>query len=160
MMGRIKKDRLSLANHPMRLHGLSLVEVLVSLVILGLVTAVTVPLLINTMQSNADNRERAQAVAASEVWLDRFRSKSLDFSTFAGGLDYPFEYDFGADPIFVAAGDPDPAALNSEWGPFSFTVSTETFATSPLIWRVDVETRYLRATGQEGVLNVSTLVEQ
>lgn len=140
--------------------GLTLVEVLVSLVVLGIVTAVSVPLLISSMQSNADNRVRAQAVAATEVWLDRFRSKSLDFGSFSESVTYPYEYDFGSDATFVAAGDPDPAALNAEWQAYSFTVQTETFTTSPLIWRVNVETRYIRTTGQEGALNVSTLVEQ
>lgn len=140
--------------------GLTLVEVLIALAIVGIVTAATVPLLITSMRSTADNRIRAQAVAATEVWLDRFRSKSLDFGTFSGAVTYPYDYDYGADPTFVAAGDPDPAALNAEWQDYSFTVEAQTFTTDPLLWRVIVETRYLRTTGQEASLNVATIIEQ
>lgn len=141
-------------------RALTLVEVLIALLIIGIVLATAVPLLIFSMQSTGDNRVRAQAVAATEIWLDRFRAKSLDFSYFDGGADYPYAYDFGADPTFVAAGDPDPAALNAEWGPFSFSVNTSVFTSDPLIWRVAVSTTYRRVTGQEGVLDVTTLVNQ
>ena len=140
--------------------GLTIVEVLIALVIVGVVTAATVPILISTIRNSSDNRVRAQAVAATEAWLDRFRSKSLDFAHFQGEMTYPYGYDFGADPVFVAAADPDPAALNAEWEDYSFSVTTEVFASSPLLWRVIVETRYESAFGQEGTLDVSTIIEQ
>lgn len=141
-------------------RGLTLVEVLIALLIISIVLAASVPIIISSMQSSADNRIRAQAVAATEVWLDRFRAKSLDFSTFSGGVSYPYDYDFGADPIFVAAADPNPAALNAEWQPFTFTVRTTTFAADPLIWRVDVSTTYRRTNQAEGTFDVSTLIDQ
>lgn len=140
--------------------GLTIIELLIALLILGVVTAATTPILITTMRVNADNRVRAQAVAATEIWLDRFRAKSLDFATFSSGVTYDYGYDYGADPTFVAAGDPDPAALNAEWQDYSFTVETETFTTNPLLWRVVVETRYNRTGSKESSLNVTTIVEQ
>lgn len=140
--------------------GLTIVEVLIAIVIVGVVTAATVPILISTVRSSADNRVRAQAVAATEAWLDRFRSKSLDFAHFQSQVTYPYGYDFGADPVFVAAADPDPVALNAEWEDYSFSVTTEVFATSPLLWRVVVETRYESKFGQEGTLDVATIIEQ
>ncbi|MBX3139919.1 MAG: prepilin-type N-terminal cleavage/methylation domain-containing protein [Trueperaceae bacterium] len=145
---------------PERTKGLTLVEVLIALMIITVVVAASVPIIISSMQSSADNRIRAQAVAATEVWLDRFRAKSLDFSTFSAGVDYPYDYDFGADPTFVAAADPNPAALNAEWQPFSYSVRTTTFTTDPLIWRVDVATTYRRTNQAEGTFDVSTLIEQ
>jgi len=140
--------------------GLTLVEVLIALVVIAILVAASVPIIISSMQSSADNRIRAQAVAATEVWLDRFRAKSLDFSTFSSGIDYPYGYDFGTDAVFVAAADPNPAALNAEWQPFSFRVRTATFTTDPLIWRVDVTTTYRRVSGGEASFDVSTLIDQ
>lgn len=145
---------------PFTTGGVTLIEVLIALTIIAIVTGATVPMMITSMRSSADNRVRAQAVAATEVWLDRFRAKSLDFGTFSATVSYPYGYDYGADPTFVAAGDPDPAALNAEWQPYSFTVETQTFTTSPLLWRVIVETRYQGTAGQEGALNVTTIIEQ
>ncbi len=153
-------ERLAGARQPIRARGFTIIELLIALSILAIVTAATTPILITTMRTNADNRVRAQAVAATEVWLDRFRAKSLDFATFSSGVTYDYGYDYGADVTFVAAGDPDPAALNAEWQAYSFTVKTETFTTSPLLWRVEVETRYDRTGNQEASLNVATIIEQ
>jgi len=143
-----------------RSRGFTIIELLIALSILAIVTAATTPILITTMRINADNRVRAQAVAATEVWLDRFRAKSLDFATFSSGVTFDYGHDYGADATFVAAGDPDPAALNAEWQAYSFTVKTETFTTSPLLWRVEVETRYDRTGNREASLNVATIIEQ
>lgn len=146
--------------HTRQRQGLTIIEVLIALAIVAIVTAATVPILISTMRNSADNRVRAQAVAATEAWLDRFRAKSLDFAHFQTEASYPYGYDYGADPVFVAAADPDPAALNAEWGDYSFSVTTEVFAASPLLWRVVVETRYENSLGQEGTLDVATIIEQ
>lgn len=140
--------------------GLTIIEVLIALAIFAIVTAATVPVLITTMRSNSDNRVRAQAVAAADVWLDRFRAKSLNFSHFSGLVSYPFEYDYGADPIFVAAADPDPEALNREWQSYKFDVNTSTFSTDPLVWRVELRTYYRTSNGSEANFDVATLIEQ
>lgn len=141
-------------------RGLTIIEVLIAIAILGIVTAATVPLLVSTMRSNADNRVRAQAVAATEVWLDRFRAKTLDFDAFEAPVTYDFGYDYGADSTFVAAGDPDPDALNAEWQPFSFTVRAVEHTSEPLLWRIEVATRYHRVGGSEAGFDVATIVEQ
>lgn len=140
--------------------GLTLIEILIAMAVLGIVIAATVPLLVSTMRSNADNRVRAQAVAATEIWLDRFRAKTLDFEAFEAPVTYEFGYDYGADGTFVAAGDPDPGALNDEWQPFSFTVRSVEHTTDPLLWRIEVSTRYHRVGGSEAGFDVATIVEQ
>ena len=141
-------------------RGLTIIEVLIALAIFGIITAATVPVLITTMRSNSDNRVRAQAVAAADVWLDRFRAKSLDFSHFSGGTTYPYGYDYGADPTFVAAADPDPGALNAEWQRYKFDVGTSAFSTDPLVWRVELRTYYHTSNGSEAGFDVATLIEQ
>lgn len=140
--------------------GLTLVEVLIALVVFALVAGAVVPALITTIRSNSDNRVRAQAVAAADVWLDRFRAKTLDFASFTTPTTFGFGYDYGDDPVFVAAADPDPAALNAEWQAYQFAVTTSTFSTDPLVWRVNLTTTYRTLGGREASFDVATLVEQ
>lgn len=143
-----------------RTSGLTLIEVLIALSVLGLVAGAFTLTVVSSLRMNTDDRIRAQAVAAAETWLDRFRAKSLDFNAFTGGETFPYGYDYAADPTFVAAGDPSPEVLNREWGSFSFTVKTRPFSEDPLIWTVTVETFYRKTGGGEASFVLSTLIYQ
>ncbi len=143
-----------------RSHGLTLVEVLIALLVLGLVAGAFTSTVVSSLRMNSDDRIRARAIAAAETWLDRFRAKSLDFNAFTTARSYPYGYDYAGDPTFVAAGDPNPAVLNQEWGPFRFTVQTRRFSDSPLVWTVTVTTFYRKTGGGEASFVLSTLVQQ
>lgn len=143
-----------------RSRGLTLVEVLIALLVLGLVVGAFTTTVVSSLRINSDDRIRARAIAAAETWLDRFRAKSLDFNAFTTAQSYPYGYDYANDPTFVAAGDPNPEVLNQEWGPFRFTVQTRSFSTSPQVWTVTVTTFYRKTGGGEASFVLSTLVYQ
>ena len=143
-----------------RRRGLTLIEILVALAVLSLIGGVVATALIANMRLNTEGRVREQALAATQTWLDRFRAKTLDFTAFESGASYDYGYDYASDPTFVAAGDPNPAILNSEWGPFRFEVKTERYMDAPLIWRVRVTTYFRRPGGSEGRYQVETLIAQ
>lgn len=140
--------------------GLTLVETLLALAILGLITGTFTFSVVSSMRNNSDNRTRQQALAAAESWLDRFRAKSLDFAAFTTPKTYDYGYNYAGDSTFVAAGDPDPSVLNQEWSAFKFIVCTRTFSTSPLVWTVTVTTQYRKTGGGEASFVLSTLVNQ
>ncbi len=143
-----------------RAQGLTLVEILIALLILSFIGGVIATALISNIRLNADGRTREQAIAAASTWIDRFKAKTLDFGHFTGGVTYDYGYAYSTDSTFVAAGDPDPAALDREWGPFKFVVTTEKVVENPAIWRVRVVTYYRRAGGGEGSFAVETLIKQ
>ncbi|GAB5602136.1 hypothetical protein FJNA_06610 [Thermus sp. FJN-A] len=143
-----------------RSHGLTLIETLIALAVLGLVAGAFTTSVVSSLRMNSDDRIRARAIAAAETWLDRFRAKSLDFTAFITAQSYPYGYDYAGDPVFVAAGDPNPAVLNQEWGPFRFTVRTRSFSSSPQVWTVTVTTFYRKTGGGEASFVLSTLVYQ
>lgn len=140
--------------------GMTLLEVVISVGILGMMLAVLVPAITSSLQMNATDRVRETAISATNGWLDRFRAKTLSFAAFEGGRDFPRGYDYAADAAFVAAGDPDPETLNTEWSAHAYTVRTTQVMASPLVWRVAITTRYqpVGAEGQE--FHVETLVKQ
>lgn len=141
-------------------RGLTLIETLIALAVLGLITGAFTFSVVSSMRSNNDDRIRQRALAAAESWLDRFRAKSLDFNAFTTPRTFDYGYNYAADSTFVAAGDPDPSVLNQEWGGFKFTVSTRTFSSSPLVWTVTVTTYYRKTGGGEASFVLSTLVNQ
>jgi len=142
------------------LRGMTLIEVLVALVALGLVAGAFTTTVVSSLRMNSDDRVRVRAIAAAESWLDRFRAKSLDFNAFATPQSFGYGYDYASDPTFVAAGDPNPAVLNQEWGPFRFTVQTTSFSSSPQVWTVTVTTWYRKTGGGEASFVLSTLISQ
>lgn len=144
----------------MERKGLTLIETLVALAVLGLITGAFTLSVVSSMRSNSDDRVRQRALAAAESWLDRFRAKSLDFNAFTTPRTFDYGYNYAADSTFVAAGDPDPSVLNQEWGSFKFTVVTRAFSTDPLVWTVTVTTYYRRTGGGEGNFVLSTLINQ
>lgn len=141
-----------------RSGGFGLVELVVAVGILAVVLAVLAPVLVSSLQVNTSSRVREQAIAATNGWIDRFRGGALDFTRFVDGTTYPPGYDYGNDPTFVAAGDPDPASLNAELGTFGYRVATTRISANPLLWRVRVSTSY-QQLGQGGAtIDVETLV--
>lgn len=143
-----------------RSGGFSLVEILVALAIFGVVSAAAYTVMISSLQRDSDNRVRAQALASTDAWLDRFRAKSLDFTYFTSKPTYDYGYDYSADSVISNAGDPNKDEVNREWQPFRFEVQTVTYLTSPVIWQVNVRTYYKQAGGKEGNVDISTLVRQ
>jgi prepilin-type N-terminal cleavage/methylation domain-containing protein len=143
-------------------RGLTIIEVLVALTILALLGAVTTPLLVSSMQLNGEGRIRAQAITATESWLDRFRAKTLNFGEFdrSNGRTFAYGFDYANDSRFVAAGDPNPQALNQEWQPYKFQVITDEYNNDPLTWRVTVVTTYKNKRGGEVSFDVQTLITQ
>ncbi len=142
-----------------RSSGFTLIEVLIALVIIGSVAAVTVGPMTSSMRLNSDTRTRAQSLTAAEAWLDRFRAKSLSFTSFNTTQTYDYKTDYSTNTTFVDAADNDPTALNREWSNFKYAVTTVSYSTSPQIWRVTVQTFY-RGSGGESSFVLSTLVRQ
>ncbi len=143
-----------------RTRGFTLIEILIALLILSFIGGVIATALISNIRLNADGRIRGQAVAAASTWIDRFKAKTLDFNRFVAGTTYDYGYRYSSDSTFVAAGDPDPTALDREWSPFKFVVQTTKIVEDPVIWRVRVVTYYRRAGGGEGHFTIETLVRQ
>lgn len=143
-----------------RAYGVTLVEVLLAFAILGLVVGAFTSTVVSSLRMNSDDRIRTKAIAAAEVWLDRFRAKSLDFTAFIDAREYGYGYDYAGDSTFVAAGDPDPSVLNQEWGPFRFRVEARSFSSSPQVWTVTVTTWYRKTGGGESSFVLSTLISQ
>ncbi len=142
--------------------ALSIIEVMFALTLVAVIMAATSPVLLGAMQSNGDSRIRAQSVSAAEGWHDRFRASTLDFNLFTESVNYDYGYDYANDPddTFIAAGDPTPEALNREWQDYKFIVTTTKVETSPIIWKVNVQTVYKRKQGGEGSFELSTLITQ
>ena len=140
--------------------GFSLIEVLAALAIFGIVSAAAYTVMISSMQHNSDNRVRTQALASTDTWLDRFRAKSLAFSYFTSKQSYGYGYDYSADSIISNAADPNKGQINGEWQPFKFEVQTVSFLTNPAIWQVNIRAYYKEAGGEEGHVDISTLVQQ
>jgi prepilin-type N-terminal cleavage/methylation domain-containing protein len=142
-------------------QGFTLIETLIALAVIGAISAVTITAMTSSLRQNSTNRAKVQAVAAAEAWLDRFRSKSLDYTLFTTAKTYAYGYDYSADSTFVAAADTNAAALNSEWKPFSFIVQATAYTTNPVValWQIKVTTTY-RAAGGESNFVVNTLVKQ
>jgi prepilin-type N-terminal cleavage/methylation domain-containing protein len=146
-----------------RNNGFTIAEVLIALAVLTVVSLASLGPMLTSIRANSDNRTRAQAVIAANVWLDRFRAKTLDFNNFTTAKTYGYNYDYSSDTEFSAAIDPNLAALNTELQAFKFSVQTTAFAstsTSP-IWKVTVVTTYKsRTQGGESNFTLSTLTQQ
>lgn len=140
-------------------RGFSLIEVLIALIVVAVVSFAAVTTMVSSMRHNAENRVRTQAVAATEAWVDRFRSRSLPFNYFSNQRTYDYGYDYTSDPVFTASGDPNFAEIAQEWSRFKFVVKTEPYSTNPVIWRVLV-TGYYKERGGEGRVELVTLVRQ
>ena len=143
-----------------RRDGLTLVEVMVALVMISIICMISGAFFIDSIQTDADSRNRIQAIAASEGWLDRFRAKSLDFTYFATKQSYPYNYDYASDAQITNASDINKQQVNTEWQAYEFDVQANLYRSDPVIWRIDLTTTYRRAGSEEGNVKVSTLVRQ
>lgn len=144
-----------------RTHGLGIIEVLIALSLLGILMAFAVPSLIGSITGDAASRVRGQALAATEVWLDRYRSGQEPvligapctsgvraFScTYAAGRNY------GADSVPSHVSDA--AKLNAQMAPFSFVISGALIQSgaSGQLWSVRVQT-----TARDKTVEASTYV--
>ncbi|HGY10636.1 MAG TPA: prepilin-type N-terminal cleavage/methylation domain-containing protein [Oceanithermus profundus] len=142
--------------HP---SGFSLIEVLIALFVVTVVSFAAVTTMVSSIRHNADNRVRSQAVAASEAWMDRFRSRSLPFNYFTTARTFDYGYGYTGDPVFTASGDPNLSEIASEWGRFKFVVDTQLYSSAPIVWRVRV-TGYFKKRGGEGHVELVSLVRQ
>lgn len=55
-------------------HGLTILEVMISLILVSFVSLVPVLFLIPASQTDSDSRQRTLAIRAAETWLDRYRA--------------------------------------------------------------------------------------
>ncbi len=144
----------------MKRRGFTLVEVLVAILLLALVGGAVASVLVSNVRLDADGRIRERALNATSSWIERFKAKTLSFSYFQNGRTYPYGYHYSNDSAFVAAGDPNPAALDREWGDFKFNVDTDLYNSQPRIWRVKIQTTYKAPGGKEKHFEVQTLIRQ
>lgn len=143
-----------------RRAGLTLVEVMVALVMISVICMISGTFFVNSVQTDADSRNRIQAIAASEGWLDRFRAKTLDFTYFATKRSYPYAYNYASDAQITNAADVNKNQVNAEWQAYRFDVQAKEYLSDPIIWRIDLTTTYRRGGREEGNVTVSTLVKQ
>jgi len=141
-------------------RAFTLIEVLIAILLISVVSGVVATSLVSNIRLNAEGRVREQAITAAHSWIERFKAKTLDFSAFQSGNTYDYHYRYSSDSTFVAAGDPDPTALDEEWGNFKFHVQTWQLNTNPLIWRVKITTYYRKPGGGEGHFSVETAIRQ
>jgi prepilin-type N-terminal cleavage/methylation domain-containing protein len=147
-----------------RTNGFTVTEVMIALGILSVVSLASLGPMVTSIRANGDNRTRAKAVIAGNIWLDRFRGKTLNFANFTTAKTYPVNYDYANDPEYSAAAtDPNLAATNEELQPFKYTITTAPFTSSSItpIWKVTVVTTYKSSTqGGESNFTLSTLTQQ
>jgi prepilin-type N-terminal cleavage/methylation domain-containing protein len=146
-----------------RTNGFTITEVLIALGILTVVSLASLGPMVTSIRANGDNRIRAQAVIAANIWLDRFRGKTLDFTTFQTAKSYGYKYDYSNDSQYSASTDPNRAQTNTELQTFKYTITTTPFtSTSPTpIWKVTVVTTYKSSNqGGESNFTLSTLTQQ
>ena len=146
-----------------RTGGFTITEVLIALGILTVVSLASLGPMVTSIRANGDNRTRAQAVIAANIWLDRFRGKTLDFTTFQTAKAYGYEYDYSSDPQYSATGDPNLAKTNTELQAFKYNITTTPFTStsSTPVWKVTVVTTYKsRSQGGESNFTLSTLTQQ
>jgi prepilin-type N-terminal cleavage/methylation domain-containing protein len=150
-----------------RTHGFTITEVLIALAVLTVVSLASLGPMVTSIRANGDNRTRAQAVIAANIWLDRFRGKTLNFANFTSARTYAYNYDYASDTNFTAANDTSTNALtlNTELKDFKFVVNTSnsavTSTSSTPVWRVTVVTTYKSSNqGGESNFTLSTLTQQ
>jgi prepilin-type N-terminal cleavage/methylation domain-containing protein len=146
-----------------RTNGFTVTEVMIALGILSVVSLASLGPMVTSIRANGDNRIRAKAVIAGNIWLDRFRGKTLNFANFTTAKNYPIGYDYSSDSAYSATGDLNLAATNAELQPFKYTITTAPFTSSSItpIWKVTVVTTYKSSTqGGESNFTLSTLTQQ
>jgi prepilin-type N-terminal cleavage/methylation domain-containing protein len=146
-----------------RTNGFTITEVLIALGILTVVSLASLGPMITSIRANGDNRIRAQAVIAANIWLDRFRGKTLDFTTFQTTKSYGYNYDYSNDTQYSVSTDPNRAQTNTELQAFKYTITTTPFTStsSTPIWKVAVVTTYKSSSqGGESNFTLSTLTQQ
>jgi Tfp pilus assembly protein PilV len=148
-------------------HAFTIAEVLIALAVLTVVSLASLGPMVTSIRANGDNRTRAQAIIAANIWLDRFRGKTLNFSNFITARSYGYNYDYANDTDFTTANDTSTNALtlNTELKNFRFAVSTSNTAVTSIssapVWRVTVVTTYKSANqGGESNFTLSTLTQQ
>jgi len=55
-------------------QGMTIIEVLISLVLFGVLTSLGMMLFVPSVQTDANSRQRTLALRAEETWLDRYRA--------------------------------------------------------------------------------------
>jgi prepilin-type N-terminal cleavage/methylation domain-containing protein len=146
-----------------RSNGFTITEVLIALGILTVVSLASLGPMVSSIRANGDNRTRAKAVIAANIWLDRFRGKTLDFNSFTTAKNYAYNYDYSSDTQYSDTNDTNRAQTNAELQAFKYTITTSAFTSSSItpVWKVTVVTTY-KSSGQGGESNftLSTLTQQ
>lgn len=142
-------------------QGMTIIEVLVAIAIIGIITIVVSTTLASSIQSNGQSRQRSSSVAAAQSWLDRYRTLKEPLAATASGCSgsatitctYPRGHNYGADadvPSHVADG----AAMNAQLAGFDTTVVLTRIgsSTSSTLWQVQTTVRPNSGGGQRAVL--------
>ncbi|WP_045233909.1 prepilin-type N-terminal cleavage/methylation domain-containing protein [Deinococcus pimensis] len=134
-----------------RAPGLTLVEVLVAIAVVGVIVAVVSPLLITSMSGNASSRERTRAIGAAETWLDRYRALREPFPT-TGSATYTYGYGFDFATDGVSAHSTDAAALNTQMQKYRsvIDVTRVSTGTSAVLWEIRANV-WFRQGGEQHV---------
>jgi prepilin-type N-terminal cleavage/methylation domain-containing protein len=146
-----------------RSNGFTITEVLIALGILTVVSLASLGPMVTSIRANGDNRTRAKAVIAANIWLDRFRGKTLDFNSFTTAKNYTYNYDYSSDTQYSDASDANRAQTNAELQSFKYTITTTAFTSSSItpVWKVTVVTTYKSSSqGGESDFTLSTLTQQ
>jgi prepilin-type N-terminal cleavage/methylation domain-containing protein len=142
-----------------RTHGFTITEVLIALGILTVVSLASLGPMVTSIRANGDNRTRAKAVIAANIWLDRFRGKTLNFTDYTTAKTYAVGYSYSSDTKF----DSSETNLDANLNPFKFVISTASFTSTSAnpIWKVTVVTTYKSSNqGGESNFTLSTLTQQ
>ncbi|GGS00575.1 type II secretion system protein [Deinococcus sedimenti] len=106
--------------------GLTIVEILVAIVIVGVITVAVMPLLTTSMTSNSSSRTRTQAVSAAETWMERYRDgrepvqavgSCTEGSTDVITCTYPKDFNYANDTA-ITSHAADGASMNTQFQPF------------------------------------------
>ncbi|GEM47000.1 type IV pilus modification PilV family protein [Deinococcus cellulosilyticus] len=137
--------------------GLTIVEVLLSIVIFGIIVAIFAPLFLGSTGTNKQSRVRTQALAAAEIWMDRYRQQlePLDATgsvcTESGTTvtcNYPYNNNFASDG--VASHATDASTLSTQLGPYRHMIKLTQLqtGTSSELWQIET-TVYWKQAGKE-----------
>lgn len=144
-----------------RAEGMTIIEVLIALAMIGIVTSVVSMTLTSSIQSNGQSRQRSSSVAAAETWLDRYRSLKEPLAATGSGCagtttitcTYPKGHNFSADSD-VASHVADGAGMNAQLGNFNTTIILTQVgsSTSSILWQVQATVAPNTSGGQRAVL--------
>ncbi|OLV16862.1 type IV pilus modification PilV family protein [Deinococcus marmoris] len=144
-----------------REDGLTLIETLVAMVLLGVVSLLPILLFVPSAQSNQSARQRTLALRAAETWLDRYRANQEPMVAVAGfcvvggsvlTCTYPYNYSYPSSDW--STHDAQLAAIMS---PFRHVVTMQVLASGTNVWKYEVKAQtFWKESGREKSTTLTT----